>query len=252
MRNCLTFLCSICITMTVCGQRNVKDSVIGTPLIGVHYGGNWTAADLADRYGYLNHIGINAGYKTNKNWYWGLDGNFMFGNDVRMTGIFDHLVDSKGNITDINGDIAIVYVYARGFNANLAVGKIFPVLSPNENSGIMVHAGAGYLLHRMRIETQDQVVPQIELDYKKGYDRLTSGLNLHQFVGYSFMSNGGFYNFYAGFYIQEGFTKNRRTIFYDQPDTPVPTATRMDIQYGFRAGWFIPFYKRQPKDFYYD
>lgn len=252
MRNCLTILCSLCIGLTAFSQRNVQDSVIGTPLIGVHYGGNWTAGDLADRYGYLNHIGINAGYKTNKNWYWGVDGNFMFGNDVRMTGIFDHLVDSKGNITDINGDIAIVYVYARGFNANVAVGKIFPVLSPNENSGIMVHAGAGYLLHRMRIETQDQVIPQIELDYKKGYDRLTTGLNVHQFVGYSFMSNGGFYNFYAGFYIQEGFTKNRRTIFFDQPDTPVPTATRMDIQYGFRAGWFIPFYKRQPKDFYYD
>lgn len=252
MRNCLVLLFFACIGNVALSQRNVKDSVIGTPLVGVHYGGNWTAGDLADRYGFINHIGINAGYKTNKNWYWGVDGNFMFGNDVRMTGIFDHLVDSKGNITDINGDIAIVYVYARGFNANVAVGKIFPVLSPNENSGIMVHAGAGYLLHRMRIETQDQVVPQIELEYKKGYDRLTSGLNLHQFVGYSFMSNGGFYNFYAGFYIQEGFTKNRRTIFYDQPDTPVPTATRMDIQYGFRAGWFIPFYKRQPKDFYYD
>lgn len=234
-------------------QRNVKDSIIGTPMVGVHYGANWTGGDLADRFGYLNHIGIAAGYKTNKNWYWGFDGNFIFGNKVRnVDSIFSHLQDSQGNITDINGDIAIVYLYARGFNANVSVGKLFPVLSPNSNSGIFVHLGFGYLLHRFRVETQDQVVPQLELDYRKGYDRLTIGPNIHQFVGYSFMANSGFYNFYAGFYAQQGFTKNQRTIFFDQPNVPVPTSTRLDLQFGLRAGWLIPFYKRQPKDFYFN
>ena len=101
------------------GQRNVKDSAIATPWIGVHYGGNFPSGDLSDRYGYLNHIGIMAGYKTAKQLYLGLDANFMFGNQVKMTGLFDHLVDSQGNITDINGDIAIVLVMPRGFNTNL-------------------------------------------------------------------------------------------------------------------------------------
>jgi hypothetical protein len=240
-------------------QRNVKDSIIGTPMIGVHYGGNWTSGDLAKRYGYMNHIGIVASYKTSKNWFFGIDANYIFGNKIQASdpedefyGVFGELTDSYGNITDANGDIAKVLLYARGVNVNGSVGRVFPVLSPNKNSGILVHVGAGYLLHKLRVETQDQVVPQLELDYKKGYDRLTIGPNLHQFVGYSFLANGGFYNFYAGFYIQEGFTKNQRTIFFDQPDTPVSTATRMDIQYGFRAGWYIPFYKRQPKDFYFD
>ena len=233
-------------------QRNVKDSIIGTPWVGVQYGANWTSGDLADRYGFMNHIGFMAGYKTNKNWFFGVDANFMFGNDVRMTGLFDHLTDSQGTITDVNGDIGQILVYARGMNANLTVGKVIPVLSPNKNSGIFIHAGLGYLLHRMRIETQDQVIPQLELDYKKGYDRLTIGPNLHQFVGYAFMANSGFLNFYGGMYIQEGFTQNKRTLFFDQPNTPVPTETRLDIQYGLKAGWFIPFYKRQPKDFYYN
>jgi hypothetical protein len=66
------------------------------------------------------------------------------------------------------------------------------------------------------------------------------------------MSNGGYYNFYGGFYAQQGFTKNKRTIFFDQPELVVPTAIRMDFQAGFRVGWFIPFYKRKPKDFYFD
>jgi len=233
-------------------QRNVKDSIISSPLIGVHYGGNWTSGDLAERYGYFNHVGVSAGYKTNKNWYYGIDANFMFGNQTKITGIFDHLVDDKGNITDINGDIANVLIYPRGVNVNASFGRLFPVLSPNSNSGILVHIGAGYLLHRLRIETNEQVVPQIELDYKKGYDRLTMGVNFHQFVGYSFLANSGAYNFYGGFYIQEGLTKNQRTIFFDQPDVAVSTATRLDIQYGFRVGWYIPFYKRQPKEYYFD
>lgn len=237
---------------TCFGQRNVKDSIIGTPWVGVQYGANWTGGDLADRYGFMNHVGFMAGYKTNRNWFWGVDANFMFGNDIRMTGLFDHLVDSQNTITDVNGDIGLVLVYARGLNVNLAVGKVIPVLSPNKNSGIFLHAGAGYLLHRMRVETQDQVIPQLELDYRKGYDRLTIGPNLHQFAGYAFMANSGYLNFYGGFYIQEGFTKNQRTIFFDQPDVPVPTDVRLDIQYGVKAGWFIPFYKRQPKEFYYN
>jgi hypothetical protein len=176
----------------------------------------------------------------------------MFGNQTRMTGLFDQLVDENGNITDINGDIAMVLVYPRGVNTNFSFGKLFPVLSPNSNSGILFHVGAGYLLHRLRIETNDQVVPTLELDYKKGYDRLTTGINFHQFLGYSFLANSGAWNFYGGFYFQQGLTRNRRTIFFDQPDVPVSTKTRLDVQYGFRVGWYIPFYRRMPKDYYID
>ena len=98
------------------------------------------------------------------------------------------------------------------------VGKVFPVLSMNENSGIYVHAGVGYLQHKLRIESNDQVIPSLELDYKKGYDRFTSGINFHQFVGYAFLANQGIVNFYGGFYAQQGLTYNRREIFFDRPD----------------------------------
>lgn len=233
-------------------QRNVSDSTIGAVWFGVQYGGGFTAGDLADRYGYMNHLGFIAGYKTKQNWVYGLDANFMFGNNVRMTGIFDHLVDSKGNITDINGDIAIVRALPRGVYANATVGKIFPIWSPNPNSGLYVNFGAGYLLHRLRVETQDHVVPQLELDYRKGYDRLTVGANIKQFVGYAYMANQGAANFYGGLWAQQAFTYNQRTINFDQPDVPVSTDLRLDLQFGFKVGWLIPIYKRQPKEFYFN
>jgi hypothetical protein len=242
----------LCLSTNVNAQRNVKDSIIGTPLIALHYGGNLPQGDLKDRYGFLNHLGFLAGYKTNQNWFFGVDANFIFGNRIQMTDPLLKLRDSKGIITDENGDIASVILNSRGMNANLAIGKVFPVLSPNGNSGIFVHIGAGFLAHKLRIETNSQVVPAIEGNYKKGYDRLTSGINLHQFVGYTYMANQGLINFYGGFYAQEGFTKNRRTINFDQPDIPVSTATRFDIQIGLKIGWMLPIYKRLPKDFYFD
>ena len=66
------------------------------------------------------------------------------------------------------------------------------------------------------------------------------------------MGDNNWLNFYAGFYIQEGFTKNRRTVFFDMPDTPVPTNLRTDLLYGFKVGWLIPVYKRAPKAYYFD
>lgn len=233
-------------------QRNVADSIIPSTWLVVQYGGGFTAEDLADRYGYLNHIGVFAGYKTDRNWVFGLDAAYMFGNDVRMTGVFDHLVDSHGNITDQNGDIAIVRALPRGFYANGTIGKVIPVLSPNPNSGIYINFGVGYLLHKLRVETQDHVVPQLELDYRKGYDRMTTGLNTSQFIGYTLMANDSPINFFAGFYAQQGFTYNRRTINFDTPDVPVSTDLRLDLQFGFKVGWMIPIYQRQPKDFYFD
>lgn len=252
MKHCLIILL-ICLTgNSLWSQRVVKDSAIATPWVAVHYGGNWTHGDLAERYGYLNHLGMMAGYKTSKNWVYGLDGNFMFGSQIRMNNLFDNIADSDGNITDENGDLATVLLFCRGFNVNLMVGKVIPVLSPNANSGIYVHAGVGYLQHKLRIETNDQVVPSIELNYKRGYDRFTSGINFHQFLGYAFLANQGVVNFYGGFYLQEGLTYNRRNVFYDQPDVEVPKGQMLDIQLGFKVGWFIPVYQRKPKDYYFD
>lgn len=245
-------VCSILLAFAASAQRNMKDSVVSTPWVAIHYGANWAQNDLAARFGFLNHLGFHAGYKTSRNWTWATDASFIFGERVKITTLFDELRDSQGNLTDINGDIATVLTLARGFNVNLAIGKVIPLKKSNQNSGIYLHGGAGYLVHKIRIESRDQVVPQLELDYRKGYDRLTSGLNFHQFAGYAFLANSGFVNFYAGIYVQEGFTKNRRTVFFDMPDTPVPTNTRLDVQAGLRAGWFIPIYKRKPKDYYFN
>lgn len=254
MKHFLLSIGFLILTSVAVSQRNMADSIVSTPLFGVQYGGTWSAGDLKERFGYFNHIGIAGGYKFQKNWYLGLAGDFMFGNKIKLThyDLFHHLMDSYGNITDQNGDVGTILTFSRGFHVNLEFGKVINKLGHNKNSGLFLKIGGGYLNHRIRIESNDHVVPLLEKEYRKGYDRLTTGFNTSQFIGYLFMADNNFLNFYAGFYIQEGFTKNRRTIFWDQPDVPVSTNLRLDIMYGFKFGWLIPVYKRVPKDYYYN
>jgi len=220
-------------------------------LVSVHYGTGWTGGDLVNRYGYINLVGFGVGYKMRNNWFMQTDASFLFGSQVKVPGLLNGITDSYGNITDVNGSPATVSVLCRGVSANIQAGKIIPLSAFQRNAGLMVHLGAGYLNHRIKIETQDQVVPMIELDYKKGYDRLTTGIGMMQFIGYAYIPRYSFYNFYAGIYCIQGITKERRTVYFDQPNQPVSTKNRLDILVGLKVGWFIPFYSTQ-KDYYYE
>lgn len=233
-------------------QRNVSDDIISTPYIGLHYGANIPGKDYADRFGFTNHLGGIIGYKTNMNWIFAIDGNFMFGQAVNEPFLLDNISDNQGVVINSSGSPAEVLFFQRGFNVNGAIGYIFPGTGHNPNSGVMLKIGAGYMQHKIRIESQEDEVPQIENDYLQGYDRLTAGLNTTQFIGYSFMANGGVYNFYTGFYFVQGFTYNKRDLFWDRPNYEVPKGQRQDFQFGIRFGWMVPTYKRQPKDFYFN
>jgi hypothetical protein len=251
MKSYLIF-CFCIFSFLVFSQRNLRDGVISTPWVGIHYGGNWSKQNLNERFGYWNHLGFVAGYKTTKNWVLASDANFMFTDKIKAPNLFKNIVDEFGNISDDGGNPAIVLVLGRGMNANFSIGKIIPVISPNENSGIYIHAGVGYHANKYRIETRDHVVPLIEKEYRKGYDRLATGYNFHQFIGYAFLASKGVVNFYSGFYAQQAYTTFKRKINFDEPDVPISTSVLKDFQVGFRIGWFIPIYKRQPKDFYFN
>lgn len=233
-------------------KKNWKENTVSTFLIGAHYAPSFALGDLADRYSFLNHLGASISYKTSGNWVFGADGSFIFGNKTKMTGLFDHLVDSHGNISDVNGDVGVVLANPRGLSFNLHVGKVIPVAKSNPNSGIFIRINTGYLQHKLNVETRDHVIPSLELKYRKGYDRFTTGLATEQFIGYLYMGNSEFVNFYAGGFIQEGFTRNRRNLNYDQPDIPVDKSLRLDIMVGIKVGWMFPAYSRKSKSYYYD
>ena len=235
-------------------QSSLEDSTIAAPIFGVQYTTGFPGGDLKERYGYMNLIGVNAGYKLKNNLYFGIDGNFGFSKNKKIpeSELFKYLTDSNGNLTDQNGDIGSVLTFARQYNVNIEVGYVFKKLGHNPNSGLWVKLGGGVTANKLRIESNDQVIPLTEVEYKRGYDHLTMGFNSSQFIGYLFLSGRSALNFYAGFYIQEGFTKDKRNAFYHKPDFVVSDKMRMDITYGVKLGWIIPIYKKIARDFYYN
>lgn len=231
-------------------QVNIKDSVISTSLVQATYSFQFPGGDLSKRFVSNNAIGLGYLYKTSKNWLFGADGFFMFRDTIKETGILDSITTSDGNIIDGNGIYAEVHLYERGFNMGFKAGKLFPMWGPNKNSGIVLLGGMGLLQHKIRIENRDNTASQITGDYKKGYDRLTNGLALSQFIGYMYLGNSKLVSFYAGVEIVEAFTQNRRSYDFDLmgPDN----TKRMDLLYSIKVGWIIPLYKRSPDAFYYN
>jgi len=230
-------------------QVNIKDSIINTSIAGLSYAYQFPGGDLSKRFVSNSSIGASYLYKTKKNWLFGVDGFFMFRDTVKENGILDSISTNDGSIIDGNGMYADIRLMERGFYTGLKVGKLFPVWGPNKNSGIVVMIGGGLLQHKIRIENTDNTAPQVKGDYKKGYDRLTNGFALSEFVGYMYLGNSRLVSFFGGFEFVQAWTKNRRSYNFDLmgPDN----TKRFDMLNGFRVGWVIPLYKQAPQKYYY-
>ena len=233
------------------GQVDISDTTIHIPMFYASFSYQVPGGDLADRFGANANIGGGFQWKTNTNWVFGGDFNYIFGSTIKIEDeLMSNLRTESGHYIDQAGNFGIVNNYERGYFVSLKVGKVIPVLSPNPNSGILLMAGVGYVQHKIRIEVTDNNIPQLMGDYKKGYDRLTGGISLSQFIGYMFFSNSKLANFYGGFEVTEAFTKPLRDVNFDTRK-PDEVSNRLDLFFGVRVAWIIPLMKRLPDKVYY-
>lgn len=228
--------------------QRVSDTCINVPLISVNFSGQKPFGDLKERFGENLSIGGSFLFKARKTWVVGVEGAYFFGRNVREN-VLSQMKTSESFVIDNEGYPADLRVTERGFNAYVVVGKVFPKLGHNPNSGLIINCGFGYLQHKIKLYDAGQKVAAVKGDMVKGYDRLSGGLAMEQFVGYLFLSGNRLVNFIAGFEFHEASTKSYRGFNYD---TGLPdTKERKDFLIGFRIGWILPLYKRT-QDFYYN
>jgi hypothetical protein len=231
-------------------QKSIRDSVIFTNLIYASYAMQFPGGDMQERFGMNSQMGLGYMLKTNSNWVFGLEGDFMFGNHVKNEqNILSLIETSDGNLIDMSGTYADYNFNERGFSGFLKVGKLIPVWGPNKNSGILFTLGGGYLQHKIYIEHKDKTAPQITDNYLKGYDELKRGFASNLFLGYLYLGNQNKVNFFAGLDITVAFTSHVRPYSFNQISYNSGTFT--DVLTGIKAGWIIPVYRRSPKEFYY-
>lgn len=211
--------------------------ILAVPL---SYSFQFSGGDLPARFG--NNFNAATGFQLllKSNWMLELEGQYLFGPKVK-TDVLAGLRSPEGYIFADDGGPADISLRERGFWIGASIGKLVPLMSKNTRSGLRLSLGAGLLQHKIRIQDDPQAyVPALRPEYKKGYDRLTNGLALKEFIGYQHFSLNRRINFFAGFEFVQGFTENRRNWNTDQ--LIKEEGSRLDLLFGIRAGWVLPFY----------
>jgi len=247
MRIFTTIILILLCTAVTWGQRSNTRNEGPVMMINFSYAFQIPAGDLVDRFGNNFNLGGGLDFMTRKNFIIGFQGNYLFGNEVKTNLVQD--LDrqlSTGELAVYSnafiGEPADFQFKERGFYFGGHIGKLFTIGQTNKRSGIRVTVGGGYLQHKIRVQDDPEgPVPVLAQDYKQGWDKLTSGFALTEFVGYQFMSRNRRLNFSFGLEFTQGFTQNRRD--YDfQTRTESNKDTRKDNLIGFRINWALPLY----------
>ncbi len=213
----------------------------GVILIDLAYAFQLPEGNLKQDFSHHFNLGARLGYLLPNNWLFSINGETFFSDKVK-TDVLAPLRIENGQLIDINGDMAYTQLGQRGFAVTAHVGRLFSLTKKPRRHSLEVRIGGGYLQHwfRIRLLGSPEDLPQLFGPYKKGYDRLTSGFAMHQYIGYRFMGRRKFFNAFIGLDFTQGFTQNRR--FWNFDTRVAPNQPRLDLLLGLRAGFTVPFY----------
>jgi hypothetical protein len=219
-------------------------------ILGVNGSFDVPAADMAKRFGLSYRLGGAVHYKTTSNWMFGAKADFILGNKMRDDSLMINVKDAAGNVLNSNGERLGIGTFQRGYMIGLQAGYIWNISKSNGDNGILFQTSAGFMQHRINIFEQNNSVVQVRGEYEKGYDRLTNGIFVEQYVGYNYLAKDGLINFHIGLDLAGGFTQGRRDYLFDvmRPDNK----QRLDILFGIRGGWYIPIFKRKSEEIFFE
>lgn len=228
------------------GAKNLDRAV----LMHVGYGPIFSSGDLQNRFG--NGFSLDGGLTwlpANSNLEFGFRVQFGFGDQVKED-VLAGLRTSNGFIIGNQREPADIQLRQRQVFLGPALGYTLKI-GKNQRAGFHLKTSVGYFFHRIRLqEDAVQSVPQLDESLSAGYDRLTGGLAVHQFLGYQQLAFDRRLNFYLGAEATAGFTKGLRT--FDIPlGTPPASEGRTDIVLGLKAGLIIPFYFGEGREIFY-
>ena len=232
-------------------QEVKSDGASSMPFFYGFYGYQWPGGDMAEQFGSNSVIGPGFMVKTSSNWLIGAEYNFLFGNNVKNgLDILNGMLTSDGNVISGDGTPALVALFERGTTVSARFGKLFPLSDKDRNSGLFLTVGTGFISHKIRIEVENQSAPQLKGDYKRGYDRLTSGVMLSQSIGYMYFGQSRLLNFIFSVEAVEGFVKPYREYYFDLM-APPPEDKQFDFLIGPKITWMIPLRPRNADKYYY-
>jgi hypothetical protein len=220
---------------------------------------NFVGGDLHKNYGNNFAIGMDLAVKFKSNWSIDFGFKYYFGGNVKddfFYETFKNLMTDDGYFIQSNGQATTEIadgVEFRGVSFHWQAGKIIPVTKKYRNSGIWIKAGLGVTQHFMFIKNSEDNVPSLQsnknYNYKRGYDKLTIGFSLYQFIGYAHMNRRNLFCMYGGIELFESFSKRQRD--FDYSLMRKDDSKFFDAMLGIKIGWIIPLYRHNPDAVFY-
>lgn len=227
-------------------QFDASSAVLITPA----YNAQFPLGDMSKRFGFNSLIGAHISYKTSNNWLVGGEVGVLFGSRVKEGNILSHIATQSGQHITLFNDLTGVSPSEIGYNVKFVAGKIIPFSEKYPDAGLLLLTGFGFLEHKIAVNVKRTELPQFDKTYRTGYDRLSNGPVLSQFIGGVFMERKRFVSLYGGVQFDIGFTQGRRAFdFYLQ--RPL-NDKRLDMFIGVKLGWIIPvFLQASEKEYYF-
>ena len=218
-------------------------------LISPYYTALFPVGELSNRFGFCNDIGLNITFKVKRNWMIGLEGAYLFGSKVKEYPITSILTYSTGQVIGLDGTLGDIPMQLSGFEIGLRVGKLIPISKKHPNQGVVISIAPGFIQHKIWINANTNNFPQLDKDYRKGYDRLTNGPKISGGIGYLFLEKKRFLSFYGGLDFTAGFTQERRNWNFDQMSAD--KHQRLDMLIGIKLVWNIPVFSHKNEEYSY-
>lgn len=224
-----------------------QKNMIEDNLIIFNYSHQFPLGEISEIFGDNSSMGII--YLRNNRLLYGLDVNFMFGNNVRNDSLLKSISTEDGYLINSSGELDQVLFYQRGINAHIIIGKSFNSEEKN-SSGVYLYGGIGYLQHKIQLESNRTNLPQIDQNYIKGYDNLTRGLSTKICIDYMYFSKKTFLKFVVGIEFINAITRKERV--YNFVDMNYNASNlQLDQFLGIKTGVIIPINRMNQGNFHY-
>ncbi|MEE2954146.1 MAG: hypothetical protein VX347_03135 [Bacteroidota bacterium] len=217
--------------------------------IMIDYTHQFPTGILSERFGNNSSIGLTYLQEQENNFFYGVEIEYMFGNNINEDSLFNGITTSDGSIIDGNGYLANILLYERGLSSHIIFGYAIH-FKENKKHGVYLSSGIGYLQHKIYIEKNKTNIPQLSDDYENGYDRFTNGLSTKLAMDYMYKNSKNNYHIIIGFETIYAFTKNRRPYLFNEMQY-AETDLRKDILLGIKCGFILPFGGKNKEEFHY-
>ncbi len=207
-------------------------------LINPSYNAQFPFGNMKQRFGFNSNVGMLIGLRTTYNWLVGIEGNYLFGRQVKETNMLSSILTEDLQLISNEGKLITPKISEEGFSIKIVGEKLFNVIPKLKGSGLYLQAGVGFIQHHILIQAPTRLVPQLDKTYRKGYDRMSYGALLSLGTGFKFLERKKLLSFNIGCQADFGFTQNRRAWNFDEGRKD--NTKRLDIFVGVKVGWIIP------------